>query len=151
MIIQPAHNAAGSFQPAARPGGYEGSQEGNAVKTYLLYLPAILCFVLPVLNIIYQDTKARRATRVKEEQRRRAAEIKQIEQAAKQAARERAAEIKRAERQKAAAGSETRRKPGRPRKSSATIPAKNTTAGNTCQPAPLPTSCTPEQFAAWIN
>lgn len=127
------------------------------MKTYwILFLPAVICFALPVLNILYQSAKASRAEKAKEEQRRRAAEIKQVQQAAKQAARERAAEIKAAAKQKKTTGSTTKRRPGRPRKNPAeqrheTISAVKAPAAKAERPAPLPTSCTPEQFTAWIE
>lgn len=138
------------------------------MKTYwFLYVPAILFFALPIINLIYQSAKASAAAKAKEEQRRRDAEIKQVQQAAKQAARERAAEMKKAAKEKPA-GSEAKRKPGRPRKNppvelpenilniqdaeaSALVRAGDTPDRKPEKAAPLPTSCTLEQFAAWIK
>ncbi|MBQ7726524.1 MAG: hypothetical protein IJT66_05200, partial [Clostridia bacterium] len=79
---------------------------------YLHYLPALIFFTLPIINLWLSERAARRVQKAKEEQRRRDAEIKQAKAAAQQAAKERAAEIKRAEKEKAATA--PRRKPGRP-------------------------------------
>lgn len=132
---------------------------------FLLYLPAVIFFLLPVINVLYQSVKIRRAAKANEEKRRRAAETKAVEAAAKQAEKDRAAEIKRAEREKALS---EKKRPGRPRKNppvelpeniltiqdaevSAPVRAGNTSDRKLEKPAPLPTSCTLEQFAAWIK
>ena len=132
---------------------------------FLLYLPAVIFFLLPVVNILYQSAKVNRAAKAREEKRRRAAEIKAVKAAEKQAAKERAAEIKRAEKEMV---SPEKKRPGRPRKNSpvklpenilniqdveAYAPAR---AGDALdrkleKAAPLPTSCTLEQFAAWVE
>ena len=125
---------------------------------FLLYLPAVIFFLLPVINVLYQSE-------ANEEKRRHAAETKAVEAAAKQAEKDRAAEIKRAEREKALS---EKKRPGRPRKNppvelpeniltiqdaevSAPVRAGNTPDRKLEKPAPLPTSCTLEQFAAWIK
>ena len=132
---------------------------------FLLYLPAVIFFLLPVVNILYQSAKVNRAAKASEEKRRRAAEIKAVEAAAKQAAKERAAEIKWAEKEMVPP---EKKRPGRPWKNppvelpenilniqdvEAYAPAR---AGDALdrkleKAAPLPTSCTLEQFAAWIK
>ena len=139
------------------------------MKSYwMFFIPAVVFFALPVINILYQSAKARAAAKASEEQRRRAAEIKQVQQAAKQAARERAAEMKKAEKEKRSAGSKPKRKPGRPRKSQPTqrmefileineVEAQepvidvNKPDRQPEKPTPLPTACTLDQFAAWIG
>lgn len=124
---------------------------------YLLYLPAVIFFSLPIINLLVQESKAKKEARQKEERRRAAAEMKAAEKARRDAKKERAAELKKAERE-----SKPKRKPGRPRKNPAaqrpeTILKTNTPAAPVrasdpvAMPAPLPTSCTPEQFAAWIK
>lgn len=132
---------------------------------FLLYLSAAIFFLLPIANILYQSTKANRAAKVSDEKRRRAAEIKAVKAAAKQAAKERAAEIKQAEKEKVVA---EKKRPGRPRKNppvelpenilniqdaevSALVRAGDTPDRKPEKAAPLPTSCTLEQFAAWIK
>lgn len=132
---------------------------------FLLYLPAVIFFLLPVVNILYQSAKVNRAAKAREEKRRRAAEIKAVEAAEKQAAKERAAETKRAEKEMV---SPEKRRPGRPRKNQpvelpenilniqdaeTSVPVRSD-SGLDRKPeraAPLPTSCTLEQFAAWIE
>ena len=112
---------------------------------FLLYLPAVIFFLLPILNILYQSAKIKRAQ--------------------KQAEKERAAEIKGAKQEKVLA---EKKRPGRPQKNppvelpeniltiqnaevSAPVRAGNTPDRKPEKPAPLPTSCTLEQFAAWIK
>lgn len=128
------------------------------MKTYcLLYLPAVFFFCLPIINILVQEAKAKSAARQKEERRRATAELKATEKARQDAEKERAAELKRAEKE-----NKPKRKPGRPRKNPPaqrpeTISKEEVhaapvrAADQTGTPAPLPTSCTPEQFAAWIK
>ena len=128
------------------------------MKTYyLLYLSAVLFFCLPIINIFVQERKAKAAARQKEERRRAVAELKAAEKAKRDVARERAAELK-----KASKAATPKRKPGRPRKNPAeqrpetiskvTQGAAAVRASDPVpMPAPLPTSCTPEQFAAWIK
>jgi len=137
------------------------------VKSFclLLYLPAVIFFLLPIANILYQSTKVNRAAKASEEKRRRAAEIKAVEAAEKQAAKERAAEIKRAEKEMV---SPEKKRPGRPRKNppvelpenilniqdmetSAPVRSGGVPDREPGEAAPLPTSCTLEQFAAWIE
>lgn len=132
---------------------------------FLLYLPAVIFFLLPVANILYQSAKINRAAKASEEKRRRAAEIKAVETAAKQAAKERAAEIKRAEKEMVSPG---KKRPGRPRKNppvelpenilniqdaevSAPVRTSDAPDRKPEKAAPLPTSCTLDQFAAWIK
>ena len=132
---------------------------------YLLYVPALVFFMLPVAYLFYRSAKAKAAARSREKNRRCTAELRQAEKEAKQAERERAAERKR---EKDAAGSVQKRKPGRPRKNPsverreiisseqeqttpAPVPADNIPDRLPERPAPLPTSCTLEQFAAWIG
>ena len=132
---------------------------------FLLYLPAVIFFLLPILNILYQSAKIKRAQKQAEEKRRRAAETKAVEAAVKQAEKERAAEIKRAKQEKVLA---EKKRPGRPRKNSpvelpeniltiqnaevsAPVRAGNAPDRKPEKAAPLPTSCTLEQFAAWIE
>ena len=132
---------------------------------FLLCLPAVIFFLLPVVNILYQSAKINRAAKASEEKRRRAAEIKAVEAAAKQAAKERAAEIKRAEKEMVSPG---KKRPGRPRKNppvelpenilniqdvEASAPVRTGDASDRKpeKAAPLPTSCTLDQFAAWIG
>lgn len=132
---------------------------------FLLYLPAVIFFLLPVVNILYQSAKVNRAAKAREEKRRRAAEIKAVKAAEKQAAKERAAEIKRAEKEMV---SPEKKRPGRPRKNSpvelpenilniqdtetsAPVRAGGVPDRKPEKAAPLPTSCTLEQFAAWIE
>ena len=139
------------------------------MKSYwMFFIPAVVFFALPVVNILYQSAKASAAAKAAEEQRRRATEIKQVQQAAKQAAKERAAEMKKAEKEKRSAGSKPKRKPGRPRKSQPAQRTESILEINEAEmqkpvidtdkpdwkpekPAPLPTACTLEQFAAWIG
>lgn len=132
---------------------------------FLLYLPAVIFFLLPVVNILYQSAKVNRAAKASGEKRRRAAEIKAVEAAAKQAAKERAAEIKRAEKEMVPP---EKKRPGRPRKNppvelpenilniqdaeaSAPVRAGDAPDRKPEKAAPLPTSCTLDQFAAWIK
>ena len=132
---------------------------------FLLYLPAVFFFLLPVVNIVYQSAKANRAAKTSEEKRRRASEIKSAEAAAKKAAKEHAAEIKKAENEKV---SVEKNRPGRPRKNppvelpenilniqdagtSAPVLAGDASDRKPEKAAPLPTSCTLEQFAAWVE
>lgn len=132
---------------------------------FLLYLPAVIFFLLPILNILYQSAKIKRAQKQAEEKRRRAAETKAVEAAVKQAEKERAAEIKRAKQEKVLA---EKKRPGRPQKNSpvelpeniltiqnaevsAPVRAGNAPDRKPEKAAPLPTSCTLEQFAAWIE
>ena len=132
---------------------------------FLLYLPAVIFFLLPVINIVYQSAKVNRAAKASEEKRRRASEIKSAEAAAKKAAKEHAAEIKRAENEKV---SVEKNRPGRPRKNppvellenilniqdaeaSAPVRAGYVPDREPEKAAPLPTSCTLDQFAAWIK
>ena len=132
---------------------------------FLLYLSAAIFFLLPIASILYQSAKVNRAAKAREEKRRRAAEIKAVEAAAKQAAKERAAEIKRAEKEMVPP---EKKRPGRPRKNppvelpenilniqdaevSALVRAGDTPDRKPEKDAPLPTSCTLEQFAAWIK
>ena len=132
---------------------------------FLLFLPAVIFFLLPILNILYQSAKIKRAQKQAEEKRRRAAETKAVEAAVKQAEKERAAEIKRAKQEKVLA---EKKRPGRPRKNppvelpeniltiqnaevSAPVRAGNAPDRKPEKAAPLPTSCTLEQFAAWIE
>lgn len=132
---------------------------------FLLYLPAVIFFLLPVVNILYQSAKVNRAAKASEEKRRRAAEIKAVEAAAKQAAKERAAEIKRVEKEMVPP---EKKRPGRPRKNppvelpenilniqdaeaSAPVRAGDAPDRKPEKAAPLPTSCTLDQFAAWIK
>ena len=130
---------------------------------YLLYLPALFFFSLPIINLLVKEHAAKRAQKAKEEQRRADAETRQVKAAVQQAARERAAEIKKAEKESA-----PRRQPGRPRKNppvelpenilniqdvEATAPVCSGIVPDRRQEkaAPLPTSCTLGQFAAWIK
>jgi len=124
---------------------------------YLLYLPAVFFFSLPIINLLVQESKAKKEARRKEERRRATTEMKAAEKARRDAERERAAALKKAEKE-----SKPKRKPGRPRKnpqaqrpeiiSKASTPAAPVRASDpVALPAPLPTSCTPEQFAAWIK
>lgn len=132
---------------------------------FLLYLPAVIFFLLPILNILYQSAKIKRAQKQAEEKRRRAAEAKAVEAAVKQAEKERAAEIKGAKQEKVLA---EKKRPGRPQKNppvelpeniltiqnaevSAPVRAGNAPDRKPEKAALLPTSCTLEQFAAWIE
>ena len=132
---------------------------------FLLYLPAVIFFLLPILNILYQSAKIKRAQKQAEEKRRRASETKAVEAAVKQAEKERAAEIKGAKQEKVLA---EKKRPGRPQKNppvelpeniltiqnaevSAPVRAGNAPDRKPEKAAPLPTSCTLEQFAAWIE
>ena len=124
---------------------------------YLLYLPAVFFFLLPIINLLVQEVKTQKEAKQKEERRRAAAEIKAADKARRDAERERTAALKKAE-----TDSKPTRKPGRPRKnpqaqrpetiSKANTPAAPARASDPITPpVPLPTSCTPEQFAAWIK
>ena len=128
---------------------------------YLLYLPALFFFCLPIVNILVQERKAKAAAREKEECRCAAAELKAAEKAKRDAARERASELKKTSKEVTKEAT-PKRKPGRPRKNPAEQRSETISKVKQCAapvrvadltgaPAPLPTSCTPEQFAAWIK
>lgn len=116
---------------------------------FLLYLPAVIFFLLPVVNILYQSAKINRAAKASEEKRRRAAEIKAIETAAKQAAKERAAEIKWAEKEMVSPG---KKRPGRPRKNPPVeLPENILNIQDAEASAPVRTGDAPDRLSAYTS
>lgn len=116
---------------------------------YLLYLPAILIFLTPVAVAIIKSILESRKSKQIEKVRRSAASEKAARKTAQADRREKVK--KQAER---SADPVPRRKRGRPRKNppeqiaEIISPASNP---DPVRPASLPTSCTPEEFAAWIE
>ena len=85
------------------------------MKSYwILYIPAVFFFVLPLVNILYQSAKANAAAKVAEARRRAAAELKEIEKTKREEQKKKTAELKRIENE-----NRPKRKPGRPRKNQA--------------------------------
>ena len=118
---------------------------------YYLLLPGIIILFVPVICSILQSVSERRQQRKCEKIRQAASEAKAARDA------ERAAQKTRKENKKAVESSADpapKRKRGRPRKNpedkqvEIILKDPDSKAG---QPAPLPTSCTPEQFAAWLE
>ena len=113
---------------------------------YYLYLPGIIILSVPVVCAILQSILKECQRRGRERSRRIASEQKAIRSAEHAAKKEEAP----ASAEKPA----PRRKRGRPRKNPERQQAEiilNDPDLKTNQPAPLPTSCTPDQFAAWIE
>lgn len=119
------------------------------MNIYILFIPWIILFFLPVIVFIYKAAKAGRIECEKEMKRQADMRMKQLKEAARQAAKEHDAQIKKAA-AAAPAGSVPKRGPGRPRKNPEQRPEIISKPAAPAALEPLQVTCTPEQFAAWI-
>lgn len=93
--------------PAARPWALYAGKEERPMKYYVLYIPALIFFLMPLLAVLHDSAAGRSAAREKEKKRAAAAaEQEAAEQARKAAKGARAAAVQ----------EQPRRKRGRPRK-----------------------------------